>query len=127
MQGEEITSEYATLKLVDGIIVGAYKDIIIDLEAAKQVVKDRKELTKKQTYPIMINATKVKEVTKEARYYFGSKEGEEYLSAAAILTSSVLATFLANFIIRVNFSKTNIPTRLFNDEKKALEWLKAYK
>lgn len=125
MQTNKIESEYATLKLEDGIIYGEYKDIVLDLKGAKQVVNDRKEITLCKTYPLIIDVRNVREVTKEARDYFASKEGEEFLSAAAIVSGSMLTTFLANFVIQVSFVKTNIPTRLFKDKEKALDWIKS--
>lgn len=125
MHTNEIECDYATLKLEDGIIYGAYKNVVVDLKGAKQLVKNRKKITNCKTYPLIIDVKNVKEVTKEARDYFASKEGEEFLSAAAIVSGSILTTFLANFVIQVSFVKTNIPTRLFKDKEKALEWIKS--
>jgi hypothetical protein len=113
--------------LVNGIIKGVYiENSIIDLAIAKEVVKKRILFSNRSLSPLLIDGRKVKQVTKEARDYFGSKEGAELLSAGAILVESKLTTILANFMVRINISKSYIPLKVFSKEEDAIDWLKKY-
>jgi hypothetical protein len=123
-----LESLYATMVVKNGVLYCKYKtDMFIDLEAAKIVVEQRKQATGYTTTPILVDATQVVKMNKEARNHFASLEGSELISAAAILVESKVSTFLANFLIKVNLQKTNMPLRLFTSEQEALEWLLKYK
>lgn len=121
-------NEYVTLILESGILIGIYNNKTrIDLEGAKEVIRLRVEMCENITYPLMVDGRSVYEVTKEARDYFGSEKGYELVSAAAIISDSLLSRTIANFLINVNFHKTPIPVRLFSSKEMALEWLEQYK
>ncbi|GAB3199865.1 hypothetical protein GCM10027293_19750 [Pontibacter aydingkolensis] len=111
--------------IVDGILHFRYKNIEnLDLEVAKQCVKDRLEFTGEKDYPCLIDAITIKHFTKEARDYFAN-EGNKGIIASAILSSSTVIKMMANFYVMVN--KPVNPTRLFTEKKSALEWLEQYK
>lgn len=115
-------------EMEDGILIATYKEnLVIDKNAAIVSVKERLKYTEYKEVVALVDGTHVKEVTKDARDYFGSEEGSHLLKASAIYTNSVLATYLANFLIAVNLHKTIIPVKLFNDRQKAIEWLKQNK
>lgn len=125
---KEIKSEYATMLMVDGVLEGKYNDnIFVDIDVAKMIIEQRKKASNYQTIPILVDAIKIKGLTKEARNHFGSEEGYDLLSAAAILTDSVLSTFIVNFFIKVNLQKASIPVKMFTNKEKALKWLNQYK
>lgn len=125
---EKISNPYAEIYLENGIVFGIYKgDLFLDLDAAKQVVLDRKTVSSYEAKPMLVDATSIKGVSKEARDYFGSEEGSELLRASAIYTNSKLSAFLANFLIKVNLHKTSVPVRLFTDKEKAIKWLENYR
>jgi len=112
----------------EGIIIATYKpNVNIDLEAAKISVEERIKLCDGKNYPLLVDGSTVTAVTKEARDYFGSDTGSYLLSASAIYTNSLLATYLANFLIAVNLMRSPIPVKLFTDKKKAISWLKKYR
>lgn len=102
-----------------------YKDIdMVDLEIAKTCVKDRLEYTGHKSYPSLFDITRIKQSTKEARDYMAN-EGNEHVSASAILISSPMLKMTANFYIMVNKPKN--PTRMFTEKESALTWLAQYK
>jgi len=116
---------YIKLFIEDGILHAYYKPLDdLDLEVAIACVTARKEFTKNQLYPCLVDAVSIKNFTKEARDYFAN-EGNEGLTANAILTSSSVIKMMANFYIMVN--KPKQPTRMFTDKTAALEWLSQYK
>lgn len=121
----EIENKYATITLSNNIIVGEYKEVEIDLEAAKLIVKDRKTVANYVNYPLLVTGS-MKKITKEARDYFASKEGSELLSAAALHTDSNFTMYLANFVLKINFKKANIPIKVFSNKQEAINWLKTF-
>ncbi|MFN5416488.1 MAG: hypothetical protein ACK5B9_05485 [Flavobacteriia bacterium] len=121
-------NEYVKIYTEEGIIVGEIKKkVFVDLSGAKKIVEDRKKITKNQESLILLDATEVKGISKEARDYFGSMEGSVLIKASAIYTNSKLSSFLANFLMKVNLVNTNVPVKLFTDRKKAIKWLHTYK
>ncbi|TNE54363.1 MAG: hypothetical protein EP338_07705 [Bacteroidetes bacterium] len=128
-QPKQITysGTYMEFEVIDNVILASYhSNLYISLEVARKSVVERLEFTGDQVVPLLVDGTEVKGISKEARDYFGSEEGSQGLSASAIYTTSKLSAFLANFLIKVNLSKTLIPVRLFTDKSKAIEWLKDY-
>ena len=61
-------------------------------------------------------------ISPEARDYVAKhKRAPELGLRSALLVNSIGIRLVANFFIR--FNKPNIPTRVFNDESKAINWL----
>ncbi|MDA9563550.1 hypothetical protein N9R81_02615 [Flavobacteriales bacterium] len=124
----EVSNVYMHQFLTDGIIYSSYKrNMVITLEAAKQCIEDRKVLCNNSALPLLVDARSVCKMTREARNYFGSAAGYEFLSAAAIVSDSILSTFIANFLIQVNLKKTPIPVKIFSSKREAINWLTRYK
>ena len=116
---------YIRMFIEDGILHIYYKKIDnMDLEIAQQCVHARKDFTKNQVYPCLVDVIQMKSSTKEARDYF-AKEGNEGISANALIVNSSAFKMMANFYIMVN--RPQNPTRLFTDKASALEWLEQYK
>lgn len=119
--------KFMNYEVHEGLIVATYKDnVVIDLEAAKYSVDERINLCEGKSLPLLVDGTTVKAVSKEARDYFGSERGSHLITASAIYTNSLLATYLANFLIAVNLVKSPIPVKLFADKQKAFDWLKKF-
>ena len=95
------------------------------LEIAEKSVKDRLKVSEGKSYPLLIEIKNVKNSTLEARKFLASEKGCEGVKAAAILVNSSLGRMIGNFFIF--FNKQLLPTKLFIDEKEAIEWLKNYK
>ncbi|MCP4520849.1 MAG: hypothetical protein GY827_04015 [Cytophagales bacterium] len=113
-------SKYVDLEIKNGILYGTYKNVEIDLEVAKEVVTTRLQFQQGETYPTIVFGDNILNANKEARDYFVQK-GEEGLSAAAMVVTGVITKMLVNFYLKV--SKPNIPTKFFNTEEEALEWI----
>jgi hypothetical protein len=117
---------YAENQLKDGIIYTRVNpDFFITLEIAKIIIQERYKLNNGISYPILVDISGVKGATKEARMYIASEEGSRYLKARAVLVKSKLQVIAVNFYI--NFDKPSIDTRLFFEEKEAVQWLEKYK
>ncbi|MCG8577743.1 MAG: hypothetical protein MI810_22875 [Flavobacteriales bacterium] len=121
-------TDYAIMTFDDGIVTCTYKDkVVLDLDAAKAIIKQRKETSDYKAVPALVDARHVKQITKESRDYFNRVEGSELLTAVALVASSVLTRHLGNFFIKITYRKGKVPIQLFSDIDKAIEWLKKYR
>jgi len=119
-----IETQYLKIKLEDGIIFCEFTHKLnMDLDIAKHCVIERLAYSNGQSYPCLINMKKIKSLSKEAREYL-AKEGTQLVTVGAILSHSTFTRLIANIFLTVN--KPKVPTKLFNDEQVAIEWLKKY-
>lgn len=117
--------KYFHLIISDGIMECYLKPTAeMDLETARTCSDQRIEVSGRRSYPCIFDITAVKKITKEARVYLAN-EGNELVSASAILVSSAITKMIANFFIDVDKPKN--PTRLFTDKEEALKWLEQFK
>lgn len=127
---KQLSNQYVELEYKSGIVIARYKsNLNINLEVARNLIKARKEVSDYNECKLYIDARNIKSISKEAREYVASKEGEEYLKATAILTNSNFVRILSNFLIRIDLRNSNskLPIKLFSDEQDALNWLQNFK
>jgi hypothetical protein len=111
------------LWLEDGIVYGVYKkDCIIDLPAAKEIVRLRESISRGKAFPVLVDARNIGNGTKEAREYFASEEACREIKKAALIIDSNFSKFLVNLFLKVNKPKT--PTKIFTDKTSAEKWIK---
>lgn len=122
----EIITQTERIVLDDSGIVKckAFKGSLQTLENAIENVQAVKTLANGKLVPILVDITETKGANKEARAYLAGKEAGEVQSACALIVSSPLSQLIGNFFLGLN--KTQFPTRLFNDEQKAIEWLNKF-
>jgi hypothetical protein len=116
-----LDNEYGVMELQEGIIIASWKASFIDIDIAQKVVNSRLKATDGNKYPILIKLDSVKGSTKEARDFLASSKGSEGLTAGALLVNSVLGNVIASLFLYLN--RPLIPTKIFKDEAKAMEWL----
>jgi len=66
----------------------------------------------------------IKQIPKEVRDFFASSAADNAAKASAILINSGVSKIIGNLFLL--FNKPKYPTKLFRDDKKALEWLKSF-
>lgn len=118
------TDERINLKVEDGI---AYAELYIEditLEVAMQMVETRYNVTNGNVYPVVVDISRIKSVTKEARDFLSGGKATEKISAAALYTNSLISRIVANFFL--GFSRPDIPIRIFTSKAEALKWAKHY-
>lgn len=120
----QVEDNYARIYLEDNIMHCIIKVKNIDVSVAETMVDLRLAYTSGQDYPLFIDASKVKSISKEARDYFSSSSATKHVSAAAILAPSLVVRLLANFFL--SFDKPNVNTKVFSNTTEALAWLKQY-
>jgi hypothetical protein len=117
-------TERITLDETGVVRCKAFKNSLLSLTDAKENIQAVKLLAKGKKVPVFVDITETKGGTKEARSYLASAEVALVQSACALLVSSPLSQLIGNFFLGLN--RTKFPTRLFNDENKAMEWLKTF-
>src|SRR5687768_8624108 len=117
--------KHINLKVEDGVAFAELYVEDITLKVAKQIVETRYEITDGETYPVIIDISNIKSVTKEARVYLSQGKAVEKISAAALFTNSLVARIVANFFL--GFNRPNIPIRIFTNKAEALKWAKQYR
>lgn len=120
-------SEYYRFRYENGIFFGTYVGGPITLEIAKEIVSKRLELTKGEKVLAIANVEEVKGVDRDARVYLSSEEGNQGIRAGAIITDSAFTRHMANFFMKISFSKSKIPAKVFSNEEDAIAWLRQFK
>ncbi|WP_299109443.1 hypothetical protein [uncultured Winogradskyella sp.] len=120
-----IENEYASYKLIDGILYVTYtKDVILDLPAAVYIVKERLSIHEGLYLPVLCDVRHIKEVNKAARSYLAI-EGSILVKAVAFIVDSPVSEMLSEFYLRTN--TPTIPTKAFSNFDLALKFLNSYK
>ena len=100
------------------IVLSDYDEITVD--DVKEQRKVAAELTAGNPHVVLAIAGRGTSATKEAREYSSSNIPDGRM-AEAILIKSLPVRLMGKFFI--NFHKPTIPTKLFENENEALEWL----
>lgn len=121
----EIDTPFVHLRIKDDVLVGTYKkDLRINLEIAKEIVRTRLSFTGGRKLPSIILSEGLISIDKAAREFLVSEEGTEGLTVCAIIVDSSFSRFLGNFFMKVN--KTKMPVKMFSDISKAERWLQQF-
>ena len=94
----------------------------IILKHAEENSKAVNSLFKDKKFPIMIDARGIRSMTREAREFFSTRGRDTNTCAFGIVIKSPLSRAVGNFFLGLN--KPAVPTRLFDNEIDAIEWLK---
>ena len=120
---KEIVLEYAKIQLFTPTLVKVENcgNVIIAYKETKAIgdaiglLSDYKEIL------LLIVADELAQFDRSANEYSASKEGTQYSIAEAIVIKNLAQKILANFYL--SFNKPLKPTKLFTNEKDALDWL----
>ncbi len=95
----------------------------VDLDQAKLLLKAYLDITDKTKTPHLFTPTKFVIMDKEVMA-FVKNEANKYGKADAFVIQSLPQKIIGNFYLKV--VKPSVPTRLFNSEDEAVEWLRGY-
>jgi hypothetical protein len=93
------------------------------LEDAKENVAAQVRLANGKVIPLLVDLTKCKSVSKEARVHFASATSA--FCSVALLSASPVGRIIGNMFIAV-YGAQGAPTKLFTSEAAAIEWLKGF-
>ena len=109
----------------EGIIFVEFLTSKVTLDIVKMSVRERLTRAEDKEYPIFFDSRNITYFEKDARRYSSSEEGLKNLKAGAFLIDSKAHEIIGNFFLA--FNKPKIPTKLFTNKEKAIEWLKQYR
>lgn len=109
----------------DGIMLYKIKeDYLVDVQDLKDMVEAVKRIGNGKKFPNLILMGNYTNIKHDAMDYSTSEENNIYTIADAFVLKSTHQKLLANLYLKLNRPK--IPTRFFNSEDAAVEWLNAY-
>lgn len=109
----------------DGIaVIHVPGNMEIEVSHVKLIVDNLEELGGRKKYPLLILVGEYTLPTPETRAYIAALESDPYATAEAYVIRSFSQKLIGSIFL--SFNKPVRPTRLFNDETKALEWLKTF-
>jgi len=120
-------SDYIKFEIINGILVGKYTEVFVDIDVAKTVLYVRNKYTTEQAYPMVVDCSLLKGVDKDARDFFSMPSGSSGLKASAMVVKSRFNAFFVNFLLNVNLQKQSIPVKVFYNLEEAILWLEQYK
>lgn len=117
-------NEFVKIWLYNDILFMEYRPcIIIDLNAAKQIVSSRLQLQKESSYPVFCDTRGIFSSNKAGRDYL-AKEGSALIKAVAAFDNRFVGQAVLKFYLRN--SKPLAPTAIFSEKTKALEYLQPF-
>jgi hypothetical protein len=123
---EEIN--FPTLTVIlrnDGLVlVKVIANSEIDINNVTEVVGALEKIGKGKKFPLLIIVGEYTLPSAEARAYIAKAESDPYASAEAYVIQSFTQKLVGN--VYLSFNKPARPTRIFNSEEKATEWLKTF-
>ncbi len=94
----------------------------ITLNHAIENSKAVNSLYRDKKFPILIDSRGIRSMTRDAREFFSTRGRETNTCAFGIIIKSPISRAVGNFFLGIN--KPAVPTRLFDNEENAVEWLK---
>jgi hypothetical protein len=97
---------------------------VVELQDAIENTIAIKEISGDKIYPILVNLKLINSISREARDHFAMHNRTPGVSAIAMLIKSPGSRIIGNFFLGLN--KPVVPTKLFTQKEKAIEWLKKF-
>jgi hypothetical protein len=122
---EAIVVPYYLYLRADGIMyirITSEKEESVEL--VRKMVKKMGEMVNYKQVPLLARHEEFALPGKANRDYWATKEACPYSKADAFIISTVAMQLISNFYLRIN--KPERPTKMFTDEKEAIEWLKTF-
>jgi hypothetical protein len=122
----KIDTPSAILSLDENVLFVKMKaNINLGLTEMQELLHHAVELNQYKKYFAIIDTQSPYETSLETRNYYSESEYTKYRYADAFIVNSLPMRLLVNFYI--SFHKPKIPTKMFNNEKNAIEWINSLK
>ena len=95
----------------------------LTLEIAKRLLEDGLTLTAAPR-PCLVLMQDVARVERKARDFFSSEQYLTLASQTALVVGSPISRVIGNFFVGLN--RPRYPLRIFDDPRKAIEWLRGF-
>ena len=121
-----LENKYAEYWIENGVLFLVYKPrLVLTIEVAKKIVEDRLKVSNGISRPMFLDARNFLSTNRETMRYYKTREVVQCVTAGAGLLGTQLGWLAGSIFLALE--KPLIPSKLFTDEKKALEWLEKYK
>jgi len=120
----EAMSDKVAYEIRDGILHSCFLVSHLDLESAKDAVKERHVFTEGISYPSYVDTSNVISTTKEARDYLIGEEASRNITAMAFYIDSPVGKIITSFFLKIK--KPPYPLKIFSSKEKAIEWLQTF-
>ena len=122
---QEIHLGFANVRLVSGGIVRLeiFGDIVIGYREAREINDAIGIISGGKECLVLIMADEITQFNNESMDFSASDEGLRYTIADALVVKSLAQRITANFYLAVNAPRK--PSRIFNSERHAIEWLQS--
>lgn len=120
---EKITTRTAELSFLEKriILIKMKEGDEMDIDEVKENVEAAIKMAQGEKYSTLVDYRVSVTMTREAREFLGTYQYDKPY-ARAIVVNSLPGKLVANFFIK--FSKSDFFSKVFNDEQKAIEWLR---
>jgi len=109
----------------DGIIAVEIKaNEEVDVVLVKRIVNSMEKIGKGKRFPALIILGENTLPNAEARAYVATPESNPYAIAEGYIINSFTQKLVSN--VYTSFNKPARPTKFFNSEERAVEWLKTF-
>lgn len=119
---------FCTLSILedeDTIYIEYCHNLEINLSSAEDIVSSRMDFAPDKKHYLIVDATNVKSVSREAKNYLLDPEyGTKNIIAAAMIAGNPVSSMLANIFIK---SSKNFPSRYFAKKSDAIKWINELK
>lgn len=119
----ETSTANVFLRENDVVVVEYKPDVEVKLEDMIAIHDAERKLTHEKKHVALLDARGFVYVSDDAKKFGASEVPAHYRKAAALLVDSLAVRMLGNFYL--NFNKPKVPTKMFSNEKKAIDWLKS--
>ncbi|MFA4968970.1 MAG: hypothetical protein WC540_05010 [Sulfuritalea sp.] len=96
----------------------------VTLEDAEESMAAWVKISQGKRRPMVVDTATMKSLAREARHLYASERAAKVACAVGIVVGTPVSRVLGNFYL--GLSNPLLPTRLFDSEDEALEWLKGY-
>jgi hypothetical protein len=91
----------------------------------EELLKQAVAFTAPNKYFAIVDTTATYDSTPESRSFYAESDYSKYRYADAFIVNSLPMRLLVNFFI--TFNKPKIPSKMFNNEENAYEWINSLK
>jgi hypothetical protein len=121
-----LDTPFAFLSFEDEILFVKMKEgVNLGQAEMETLLKQAVGLTNPNKYFAIVDTTATYDSTPEARNFYAESDYSKYRYADAFIVNSLPMRLLVNFFIA--FNKPKIPSKMFNNEENALEWINSLK
>lgn len=108
----------------DGILHIHYDEVNLSLVDSKRIFEFTRSVCPWDISPIYLTGGAFTSQDADSRKFNGSEAVTKHCSAIAFLSNSLAQKIFANFFMRI--IKPNTPTRAFDKEEEAIQWLRGF-